>query len=69
MKSVFIRLDLPDQVDAEDVVITMMADFQEMNKGNYEEWYPDMEVMENIHLVIIAHNETELMEAIWERKS
>jgi len=48
MKSVFIRLDLPDQVDAEDVVITMMADFQEMNKGNYEEWYPDMEVMENI---------------------
>jgi len=66
MKKVYLVLHVPDEVDPEDVVITMMADFQEMNKGNYEEWYPDMEVMENIFLRMVT--EQQLMEELWERK-
>jgi len=66
MKKVYLVLTVPDEVDYEDVINTMTADFYEMNKGNYEEWYPDQDVMSNIWLRIVTPEQ--LMEELWERK-
>jgi len=55
MKTIYLRLTVPDDVDPEEVVETMAADFFYGNRGMYEERFPDQDVMANINLTIINH--------------
>lgn len=53
MKTIYLRLTVPDNVDPEEVVETMAADFFYGNRGLYEELFPNQDVMGNINLSIV----------------
>jgi len=62
MKTIYLRLTVPDDVDPEEVVETMATDFFYCNRGNYEEWYPNQDVMANITLAIVGDTEVKQLE-------
>lgn len=53
MKKMYLCLEVPDDLDPEEILETMSADFWEMNRGNYEEWFPDRDIMSHINLRIL----------------
>lgn len=53
MKEMYLRLEVPDDLDPEEIVETMCADFFDMNRSNYEEWYPNRDIMSNITIHIL----------------
>jgi len=59
MKTIYLRLTVPDDVDPEEVVETMAADFFYSNRGAYEERFPDQDVMANINLNIVNNTKVE----------
>jgi len=63
MKTIYLRLTVPDDVDPEEVVETMAADFFYGNRDTYEERFPDQDVMANIVMQILGtgHVPSELM--------
>lgn len=52
-KSIQLLLTVPDNVDPEEVLETMGADYFYGNRGQMEERYPDQDVMANIYLSIV----------------
>jgi hypothetical protein len=53
VKRVYLLLIVPDDVDPEEVVETMSADFYYGNRHEYEARYPNQNVMENIQMTIV----------------
>lgn len=53
MKTIHLSLSVPDELDAEEIVTTMAADFFDMNRDDLNERYPQFDdVMDHIELRI-----------------
>jgi hypothetical protein len=52
MKELHLKLIVPDFIDPEEVLETMLADFWDLNKSSYEERFPDMDAMGQIMMVV-----------------
>ena len=53
MREMHLRLEVPDEVDPEEVVETMLADYYFGNRGVMEERFPDQDIMSKISIHVI----------------
>lgn len=53
MKTIYLSLTVPDEIDPEEVIETMSYDFFYGNRHSYEERFPDQDVMSNISIHIL----------------
>jgi hypothetical protein len=53
MRELYLRLEVPDEVDPEEVVETMSADYYYGNREVMEERFPDQDIMSKIIIHIV----------------
>lgn len=58
MREMYLRLEVPDEVDPEEVVETMCADYFYGNRGVMEERFPDQDIMSKIIIHILTNKVT-----------
>ena len=53
MRELYLRLTVPDELDPEEIVETMCADFYYGNRDYMEERFPNQDIMSKINVHIV----------------